>query len=259
MLVKEILVRYGKALTKRYTYDIRRNPYLWFGFVWGLPIPVLSIGFDLTYSGVGAPTPFQVIATHPLHLLSLAHPFFFAIFFGGVGTLRREQKLEEAHHVTELEGLAMTDPLTGLYNRRYLMEELENMLSRAHRSGQPFMVLMFDVDGFKAINDRWGHPFGDRVLRKVAQTLQRTLRRGEILGRYGGDEFILLVAGDHPSALDTVDRAIEAVRQETNLSVSVGLAHWPRDGKTPEDLIHRADAFLADRKRKRREEQSVAC
>src|SRR6185295_14149274 len=110
-----------------------------------------------------------------------------------------------------LTGLATTDTLTGLHNRRYVLDELTKALQRARRSEQRFAVVLFDLDGFKQINDTLGHAAGDAVLRKAATALLGITREGDVLGRYGGDEFLLITYGDLPSAQSLPARADEAV------------------------------------------------
>src|SRR5690606_40678017 len=88
---------------------------------------------------------------------------------------------------------AITDSLTGLYNRRYFQNELRREIARARRTGSVFSVLILDLDDFKSINDRFGHKEGDRVLQQVADTLRRTCRRTDVVARWGGEEFAVLL------------------------------------------------------------------
>ena len=103
-------------------------------------------------------------------------------------TARKEAELRLAH-------LALHDPLTGLPNRRALAEALERAIARSQRTGLPLAVLALDLDGFKAINDRHGHPAGDATLLEVADRLRRTIRRSDLVARLGGDEFAV-IAGE---------------------------------------------------------------
>lgn len=91
-----------------------------------------------------------------------------------------------------LSKLATSDALTGLANRRHAMEIMETMVTRAHRKGEPLGVIMLDVDFFKKVNDRYGHPVGDMVLKKVAQILQGSAREYDLVARIGGEEFLVL-------------------------------------------------------------------
>lgn len=239
---------YLGAFRKGFTYSLRKNPYLWFGFAWGCPIPFFSIAFDLTLGESGR-RPLDVLAEHPFQFLFLLHPLLFALIFGAMGTLRHELERENACLIEELRRLATTDPLTGIANRRRVLEELDSTLARASRSGQPFAVILLDLDGFKRINDEQGHPAGDLILKKTAAVLQGVTRQGDVLGRYGGDEFLLVVHGALTPEDPLVGRAAEAVQRQTGLGLSTGVGRYPEDGTTAAGLVATADMRLYDVKR----------
>ena len=243
-LVKAYLKAFGRA----HTYDPRGNPYLWFGFLWGLPVPLFAIAFDV-WLGVPGRGLAEVLLTHPVQLFFLLHPVFFAVVFGAMGTLRHDLEVENARLIDELRGLATTDPLTGLPNRRRVMEELETTLARSARTRESFVVAMFDLDGFKQINDERGHPEGDLILKKTAAALSGVVRQGDVLGRYGGDEFLLVAHGATALEGAMLQRTMEAVKRESGLSISAGVARYPRDGGTSAGLIATADARLYEVKR----------
>jgi diguanylate cyclase (GGDEF)-like protein len=140
--------------------------------------------------------------------------------------LRRHIAMRSAELVAanrELERLAVTDPLTQLCNRRHIMEELETELRRARRSESPVSVLMLDLDGFKGYNDAFGHPAGDYVLKTAAKVLTSQARNTDVVGRYGGDEFLLVLPDtDAEGALGLAER-IRAALEGTP---------WPRRGLT---------------------------
>jgi diguanylate cyclase (GGDEF)-like protein/PAS domain S-box-containing protein len=150
------------------------------------------------------------------------------------------------------------DPLTGLYNRRYLDEALEREVARARDNGDPVSVVLGDVDGFKHVNDRLGHLAGDRLLRVIAGCLRRTVRASDVACRFGGDEFVILFPG--ASLEDSAVRA-EGLRaivsREAGLlrrglggvTMTFGVAAFPRDGATGEDLLRAADEALYRAKR----------
>ncbi len=147
---------------------------------------------------------------------------------------------------------AVTDPLTGLYNRRLFGEGFEKELNRARRYGLPLGLVMLDLHRFKEVNDRHGHPSGDEVLRAAATTLKKALRTSDSAFRIGGDEFaVLLPQTDAEQAL-ALSRRIETVFTETlqalPLSVSVsmdhGVATFPQDGEQADQLIRVADERL---------------
>jgi len=234
-----------KALGRAHTYNLRRNPWLRAGLLLGLIVTILPMAGEAIRSRVAGGNPGEELIARPFYLCFLVHPALFGLIFGALGTIKRDRDLVQERERMTLSGLAMTDSLTGLYNRRYVEEELKNLLHRAERTGEPVSVVFFDLDHFKKVNQEQGHRGGDLMLKMVAEALQSVLRQGEILGRYGGDEFLLVVAADLPYATNLVDRAIAAVRLWTRLSLSAGVARSRDDGTTPEELTAVADARLA--------------
>ncbi|MBI2403451.1 MAG: diguanylate cyclase [Gemmatimonadetes bacterium] len=151
----------------------------------------------------------------------------------------------------ELERLSRTDGLTGLPNRRHLMETLEKEARRAQRNARPFALLMIDVDHFKRYNDAFGHLAGDDVLKRVADALQGTVRTADYAARYGGEEFIaLLPETPLDSALEVAERIRTRMAEEefgtngSRVTLSIGLGEFPTDGATPEAVIAAADGAL---------------
>ena len=255
--MKRTVGTYVSAFKRGFTYDIRGNVYLWFGFLWGLPVPIVSIGLDLSLCAGPARTPLQAVIDHPFHLFFLAHPLLFALVFGAMGAIRQALEEENARLIQSLTNLATTDALTGLHNRRYVLDELNKALQRARRTDLRFAVVLFDLDGFKLINDTCGHAAGDQVLVKAADALRSVVREGDVLGRYGGDEFLLITYGDLGSTESLAERAEEAVWRGTRLGVSAGLARYDEDGATSEALIDKADSRLAAIKAKRYAEKGT--
>jgi diguanylate cyclase (GGDEF)-like protein len=243
----KLVQAYLRAFARRHTYDARRNAYLWFGFAWGLPVPLFALAFDLLLGPPGRGLP-DIIAGHPIQIVFMLHPLLFALVFGAMGTLREDLELENARLFDQLKRLASTDALTGVPNRRRALEELDSALARASRNRRPFAVVMIDLDGFKQINDRQGHPAGDRVLRRTAGALRDVVRESDVLGRYGGDEFVLI--SDGPMDVDGfLRRASAAVREATGLSFGAGVACYPEDGEDAATLLENADAKLYEAKR----------
>ncbi|MCS6992598.1 MAG: sensor domain-containing diguanylate cyclase [Anaerolineales bacterium] len=154
---------------------------------------------------------------------------------------------------------AMSDMLTGLPNRRALDARLENEVQRAARYGHPFAVLMMDLDGFKAINDTYGHDVGDRVLRDFARFLVESKRSSDFLARYGGDEMtMLLPETDGNSALQLAESITKRMAQfqpllpdgtQARLGISGGIAIYPNHAHTASDLLRAADEALYRAKR----------
>ena len=231
-----------KAFSDRHTYDFRTNVHLWFGLLWGLPIPfyylVLTRGDPST--GIA-----RVLESGWMRVFFIAHPILFALLFGALGSMRWRLEQENDRLIRELRAQAWVDPLTGLYNRRYVMEEFKNILKRAIRSGDPVRAVLFDLDGFKAVNDKLGHLAGDVVLQKAAGALRSSLRQGDLLGRFGGDEFLLVATGEAAAVQEIVARCQKSVQGATGLTISAGVADVMARGEPPEALISRADADLA--------------
>jgi diguanylate cyclase (GGDEF)-like protein len=152
------------------------------------------------------------------------------------------------------------DPLTGLPDRDALMGRLKSMLDHAAASKQRFAVLFIDVDGFKQVNDRFGHLIGDEVLREVAQRLAACVRSGDHLARFGGDEFVVLVDGIGSSSggvRAVVNRIRAAFKRsftlpdaKVQMSVSVGVAEPGAVNATAEDLLRAADRAMYEAKRR---------
>jgi two-component system cell cycle response regulator len=150
--------------------------------------------------------------------------------------------------------LAITDVLTGLRTRRYFGTLLPQEIAKAKRAGTSLAVLIVDVDRFKSINDRYGHPAGDRVLIEVARRLRRAVRQADFLARYGGEEFALVVPGANPQELPSIGERMRHQVAATpilvapevwiSVTVSVGTAGYPRHGGTPAELIMTADRAL---------------
>jgi diguanylate cyclase (GGDEF)-like protein len=152
---------------------------------------------------------------------------------------------------------ALRDPLTGLANRRALDERLGYEIARHTRHGEVFAVLALDLDGFKAVNDRFGHDAGDELLCEAAQTLVGAVRAQDTVVRLGGDEFCVLAPQtSQASAEHLVARVREALAGVTaglaGLSASIGTAAFPADGTTPEGLLAAADHAALEAKRRRR-------
>ena len=157
--------------------------------------------------------------------------------------------VENALKYRQVERSAVTDMLTELPNARSLFLHLDSELARAHRSGQTIAVLVCDLDGFKQINDRFGHLEGNRVLRAVARGLRLQCREYDTVARLGGDEFVLVLPGQEPDSVAVkVEQLIRAVAEagyETmgvaSLGISVGVAYYPDDGEDAEALLAVAD------------------
>ena len=156
--------------------------------------------------------------------------------------------LDQARLFDQVRTLAVSDPLTGLANYRRLISVMEAELDRSRRTQRPFSVVLFDMDGLKAINDQHGHLTGSRALVRLGKILRNHSRAIDTAARYGGDEFaIVLPEAGKDIATRIVSRIRERMAAETeapSLSASAGVAAFPEDGDTPEKLLAAADRAL---------------
>ena len=156
-----------------------------------------------------------------------------------------EQKLLEE----QLRLLSITDPLTGVYNRRFLQETLLKELYRAERHGEPFSLVMLDIDHFKQINDRFGHDAGDQVLQSLVALIQKRVRSSDCLARWGGEEFVLLLPHTGLSAATALAEALlQDLRTSTVKGVGCVTASFgvtvSKTSDTVEQLVQRADVLM---------------
>jgi len=173
----------------------------------------------------------------------------------------RQQSFDRV--IGELYGLAARDELTGVFNRRFFMFEAETLL----RKGEPFSIVLFDLDGFKSVNDTFGHLTGDRVLRDIGALFQRTTRPEDLLARLGGDEFVMLLPRAGFSEVEHVaSRLRQEIRElrwvigdrELSVGVTVGVSSTqPLSGPTLAQLIEIADRDLYEKKRAKREDRPL--
>jgi diguanylate cyclase (GGDEF)-like protein len=156
--------------------------------------------------------------------------------------------------VAELEQLATTDGLTGALNRRRFFELADNELARYHRYKRPLAFIMIDVDHFRRINEEHGHQIGDQILRGFAGVVQRQIRKNDVFGRLGNDEWGLMLPETRlPGALDMCERireecaqiVLEAEQRPLSVTVSIGVTEVTKDNQTIDELCRRAEAALA--------------
>ena len=169
-------------------------------------------------------------------------------FVGMLEDITNRYRAEEA-----VRHQAMHDPLTGLGNRQLLMDQLKRDLAVAQRHHQNLGVLFVDLDGFKAVNDGYGHAFGDQVLEQMAERFRTAIRQSDLLARLGGDEFVVLVpqAGSREELATLARKLVTAAEQPftqlnlpITLSASVGIARFPEDGDTADALLRAADQAM---------------
>jgi diguanylate cyclase (GGDEF)-like protein len=167
---------------------------------------------------------------------------------------RRHLIRENERLFKEVQRLAITDQLTGLYNRHKLKENLASEVERARRYGRPLALIMIDLDDLKVVNDTYGHPAGDAVLRQVADAIRNHTRRVDLSARIGGDEFLVLLP---EAGLEVATEVAKRVRREITsspfedvpISISVGVGSWDEEFGTPQGFLHAVDQALYQAKR----------
>jgi diguanylate cyclase (GGDEF)-like protein len=177
--------------------------------------------------------------------------------------------LQSARQYEEIKRLTAIDALTPAYNHRYFQEALAKEIHRHARTGHEFVLAMLDIDNFKRFNDTFGHPVGDEILKGLVEELMRNARDTDIVSRYGGEEFAIIFP-DTPaqSAADAANRLREivarrvfplaAVDKTLHITVSIGVAVYPRDGMTSAEIVARADAALYFAKKSGRNRVAIA-
>ena len=172
----------------------------------------------------------------------------------------REAVLRERTRREMAEAMAVLDPLTDSFNRRYMETVIAKEVSRADRLGSSLVFVMIDVDEFKSVNTRFGHVVGDRVLRDVAEILKQSCRLSDTIVRYGGDEFLILLSG---STEVDADRVIDRIQERASawnhtgaiegytMGLSCGFAHYQR-GARVDEMIEQADRQMYEWKMQRR-------
>ena len=202
--------------------------------------------------------------------------FLFLILVAAINAWRRQiatdRALRDARSEVEslrrdLSEQAVRDPLTGLFNRRYLEETLEREIARAARDGSSLSICMADVDDFKSINDTHGHKVGDMVLKSLAEVFTTYSRAGDVVCRYGGEEFLILMPG---ADRDTTTRRAEDWRRACeqakieyeggtrSVTLSFGVAVFPRHGRASDEVLKLADEALNLSKNKGKNQVNVA-
>ncbi|MCX6104171.1 MAG: diguanylate cyclase [Proteobacteria bacterium] len=173
-----------------------------------------------------------------------------------------EERTGELKQVNEkLSELAMTDSLTKVFNRRAIFNRFNEEIDRAARYKRPLVIVMVDVDHFKNFNDNEGHVLGDEALKKIAQSFPTNLRKSDAVGRYGGEEFLLILPETKVESGKEISERLRAhietisfqgQKEEAYLTISMGLAAFPEDGTSAEDLVQVADHALFTAKQRGR-------
>ncbi|TDL80717.1 diguanylate cyclase domain-containing protein [Peribacillus frigoritolerans] len=177
------------------------------------------------------------------------------------------QKTED--ELGRMEDLAYFDGLTGLPNRFSLYLNMEKAMKKAKAGEESFVILFLDLDGFKEINDSFGHHVGDSVLIEIGKRLMNTMAKPSFVSRYGGDEFVCIIPSKNdPEAfgklyanemISIINQPIHLAKNEVKVGCSIGCAIWPQDGVNPEDILKLADQALYVSKTSGKNQMSFAC
>jgi len=177
-----------------------------------------------------------------------------------ISTMVRIKLLQDElkERMAELDRLASTDTLTGLYNRRMFFRRLDEEIARASRADQPISLIYTDIDHFKQVNDKYGHAAGDAVLQQASRAMGRILRRGDVLGRLGGEEFMIMLPG---TAGEAAQHIAERLRQRVgqtpityqdltlNITISIGVFYMPQPGSIGiDEMVKHADEAMYEAK-----------
>jgi diguanylate cyclase (GGDEF)-like protein len=206
--------------------------------------------------------PFDVIVFYPVYLELLLGYFMFRIDMTAEKESMEELMpflvqislaLKRSKLYLEVEKMSRRDGLTGLYLRRYFLERFDEELVRAKRYNNRFAIFMVDIDYFKKVNDTYGHSVGDFVLEKLADKLVENVHKGDLIARYGGEEFIIyLPHTSRKEALLIAEQIRSSVESENfvlgdkcvNITISIGVAYYPENGLTKEEIISASDKAL---------------
>jgi diguanylate cyclase (GGDEF)-like protein len=234
-------------------------------FLLGILIVTVILGY-LAYA-VGAGSRSAVLTN-----LLVPMVFFLGACIVLIVCMMSLQTAEDLRRVATLQQESLSDPLTGAYNRRYLEDRLRRETLRSHRYGSALSVLLLDADGFKRINDQWGHEVGDEALKSVARLATTAIRAQDVLARYGGDEFVVIMSDTPPAGAGILaerlrrllmDSAVAVAgkgetREEIRLTVSIGVAALRRQPDGPQELMARADAAMYRSKREGRNRITIS-
>lgn len=231
--------------------------YALFGFLWGIPIPFTVVGVDLSARQLdwSFEAVIALVAARPVHWFFLMHPLFFALVFGVLGRSRDRQEERMLETLRHFERASKTDGLTGLLNHSAFREALGKEMDRhLRRDDDNLSLVMLDIDHFKSVNDRFGHPAGDEVLKRIGKILAVHIRPYDIAARYGGEEFaVILPETPLETAMQLADRLRLVVEAESfaevgHLTISIGVASLA-SANNAAGLVEQADAALYQSKR----------
>jgi diguanylate cyclase (GGDEF)-like protein len=245
-----------QAVAREFEKMGKRNWWLWGYSVFVFLLVVFAVtAFSLPAVRTGAETIFKVKMVDVVFgLIALVVLFnVYAVSQAILIRRLRRQLAEKQGHSDLLRNLAMVDPLTGLYNRRFAEQRLAAEVARSERKGHPLTILTLDLNKFKQINDTYGHPAGDLVLQEFGARLNSVIRGGDLAVRLGGDEFLVLLPECTSQQLQLVLGRLGSLQvhwygQEIPITFSAGWKQYEL-GERPEEMLARADELLYERKR----------
>ena len=231
------------------------------GEAYWLCAPVVVLAATLPLGRVGVAVSTMVIvgsAAAPILLLpvdSLPGPLLAVLVPASSAAFVTAARERLERQRDALRDVALSDPLTGVANRRLLMARAEYEIARHARESRSFAVVMLDLDGFKLLNDRFGHAAGDELLCDVASSLSHAVRGQDTVARIGGDEFCVLAPETNgygiPRLTNRIGRAVAGATAGVETRACLGVSIFPDDGETAAALLHAADGRLLDAKRQR--------
>jgi len=221
---------------------------------WTLTVLGLAPIFLLTSTPVGMPVASHIerLAATLCYVLTIGQCAFVGLYGSSMRKLLYDRSFELKDAYRRIEELAELDELTGAFNRRCIMRMLEEEIARSVRNGSPCSIALIDLDWFKRINDAFGHPTGDEVLRTFAITMFANIRSIDRFGRYGGEEFLLILPDMPPEGAERALERLRAIIADLDWSafspgmkvtISAGVATF-RANETPDTLLARADRAL---------------
>jgi diguanylate cyclase (GGDEF)-like protein len=275
-----LLGPWGAVLLDRFIIQGDYIPLIYMSLSLFLSAILLSVRFTVVISTVQfiALLTLSVIIhpVVPINWPSLLTSIFFTSVISVVSTMLNQQDIQQiekqnellAQHEAELKELSVRDPLTGLYNRRFMEAILDKELVLAKQKQVPLSVVMIDIDQFKHFNDTYGHVEGDVLLRLLGAVLRTHIRKSDVVCRFGGDEFVLIMPGAFRDAAyvraEILREEVRQIQEENRdqipeiVTISLGIASFPSHGECRETLLRTADATLYQAKQAGRDRVVVA-
>ncbi|MBI4243069.1 MAG: GGDEF domain-containing protein [Planctomycetes bacterium] len=257
-----VATEFINAFKDPYTYSYKNNSYLILGFLTGIPVPVCLLLIDVYARelSISFNSITSAYLNRPAHFFFLLSPFIFALIFGALGTVRRLKDDKIWQLSREINLLSVVDATTGIFNRRYFEKRIGSELVRSSRYSRYLSLLIFDIDNFREINEKYGHLQGDAVLVEAANLIKTNTRYVDVLCRYGMDEFAIISPETPGANAKVTAEKIRLIIEEyifQNISdktsqikstVSVGISDFSDSSIDKKTLIDNADKALAQAK-----------